>query len=350
MKILVLTIGDQNTASSRSRVYQYIPYLKQRNIFFRIVPLSRKGDSVNRYVRRLVQVPRFVFFLFYSLFFRIVFIQKVLLHPFLILFLKLTGKKIIFDFDDAIYTVSEFVKDEKSNFQLNLSQKLFNNIVKRSDLILLENEQAKSIVEKLNSNILLFTGPIETERYKPSPKPEASTATTVIGWIGSPSTTEYLNSLENVFRRLVKELLNFEVVLIGADESMLKFRNESWVKFKKWNLETETLNLQSFDIGIMPLVDDEWSRGKGGYKLLQYMSLGIPSVASPVGINSQLIINDIDGYLADNEDEWFDKLVLLIKDRKLRKSLGEKARVIAVEQYSFHLAARQLEEKITQLL
>ena len=101
-------------------------------------------------------------------------------------------------------------------------------------------------------------------------------------------------------------------------------------------------NLQDFDIGIMPLADDEWSRGKGGYKLLQYMAIGIPCVASPVGTNNRIILEGINGFLSSSEDEWMKKLSLLIENSDLRYRMGIAGRKIAEENYSLKVAVPKM--------
>lgn len=111
---------------------------------------------------------------------------------------------------------------------------------------------------------------------------------------------------------------------------------------KKWRLDNEVATLQSFDIGIMVLPDNEWTRGKGGYKLLQYMAVGIPCVASPVGINKELIRDGENGFLATTEEEWYENLSLLIDNPELRKKMGMRGRDFVVRNYSFEVAAPKL--------
>jgi len=118
---------------------------------------------------------------------------------------------------------------------------------------------------------------------------------------------------------------------------------------KEWGLDAEVGDLQDFDIGIMPLPNDEWSRGEGGYKLLQYMAVGIPCVASPVGINSALIKEGVNGYLANSEDQWYQKLEVLIKNRTLRESMGASGRNIVEERYSLEVSAPKLIEFIEKI-
>jgi len=118
---------------------------------------------------------------------------------------------------------------------------------------------------------------------------------------------------------------------------------------KSWSLDTEVADLQNFDIGIMPLPDNEWTRGKGGYKLLQYMAVGIPCIASPVGINMELIRDGENGFLAATEDQWYEKISLLTRDQELRKKMGMRGRDFVVKNYSFEVAAPKLISALRQL-
>ncbi|MDH5398960.1 MAG: glycosyltransferase family 4 protein, partial [Cyclobacteriaceae bacterium] len=106
------------------------------------------------------------------------------------------------------------------------------------------------------------------------------------------------------------------------------------LRFVPWNKETEVRDLMQIDVGLMPLTDDPWSRGKCGFKALQYMALGIPCLASPVGVNEQIIDHGVNGYLCGNENDWKKHIVSLLKDENLRKRLGQKGREKVIEDYS----------------
>jgi glycosyltransferase involved in cell wall biosynthesis len=169
----------------------------------------------------------------------------------------------------------------------------------------------------------------------------------IIGWIGSPQNTFYLEPLLPVFQRICEKYEQVCFSFIGSAPVEYTGVNLHLVK---WELHTETFELQKFDIGIMPLPDDEWTRGKGGYKLLQYMALGIPSVAAPVGINSSLLEDGENGFLATSEQEWFDRLSYLVEHEPERKRMGAIAREKAVMEYSFDVASTRLLRSIEALL
>lgn len=350
MKILFMTAWSEIVASSRTRVFQYLPFFAQNKVTFKLIThscsyqhtipdLFLKDNVISRIFRKLyyktgqgydfiysfVNVMRFMSL---AAFYDIIFIQKVLLPNFSIKLLKeVYRKKIVFDFDDAIYTKTEGYNKRRFDFQIPLF-----------DLVVLENPFTKAYVNDLgNNNTLTITGPIECNLYRPKIRQPRSKV--VVGWIGSFSTTEYLNILKNVFRKLAVTYENLVFELIGAQRINLDLTN---VVVKKWSLDTEIADLQNFDIGIMPLPENEWTRGKGGYKLLQYMAVGIPCVASPVGINKELIKEGESGFLADTEEEWFEKLSLLIENYDLRKNMGAKGRNFVVRNYSLESAAPKL--------
>lgn len=330
MKILFLTYGNENVASSRTRVYQYLPHFKINNIKTKVFihnPFVYKQTFITGRLLYYYSILRLFLFLLLSLFFKNIFLQKVILPKWAILFLFYFKKRIIYDFDDAIYI-------QDNNEQLN--PKLLENLnftLSKSDLIIVENDENKNYANQFCKNVILITGPIDCSRYFPNKINKTGNIIT-IGWIGSPSTTKYLLLIKDVIIELKAkygEKINF--ITIGADESKI---NELPIINYKWQLETEVNLLQQFDIGIMPLPDDIWSKGKGGYKLLQYMAIGIPSVASPVGINCELLgFNN--GFLANGNEEWKQNLILLIDNSVTRENLGENALTIVRNKYSFEV-------------
>lgn len=343
MKVLFLTVSDETIASSRTRVYQYLPFLERQGVGCRVLvytPSRLLGkNGIRPLAYHLFILARF---LILSLFYPVLFIQKVMLPRFFLVLFKTMGKKVVFDFDDAIYTIHQ--SDEK-NTTPRLREKTlrkFTDSISLSDLVVLENDHNKEAVEPHNPNIVLITGPIDVERYKPVPR-RTNPNQVVIGWIGSPQNTFYLEPLFPVFRRICARFHEVVFTFIGSAPLEIPDVN---LRLVKWDLQTETRELQTFDIGIMPIPDDEWTRGKGGYKLLQYMALGIPSVATPVGINASLIEDGTNGFSATTEKEWFDSLSFLVEKRLERERMGSRARELAVARYSFEVATSRLLQAI----
>ncbi len=344
MKILFLALGDETVPSSRTRVFQYLPHLKRNNYICKVVMFTRQ-DLAGKKIEFFHKIFALCKLLIQSFFYDIIVIQKVMLPGIYLTLLKSYGKKIVFDFDDAIYISPEAGKTEGRE-RLSRNTINFRKTVQLCDLVVLENNYTKEYVKSIDTNkpVLKITGPIDTERYYPADK--AGKDTVVIGWIGSGTTTVYLEPLFSVFRKITEEHPNVRFHIIGAAPLALP---DLPVKQIEWNLKTEVRELQEFDIGIMPLLDDEWARGKGGYKLLQYMALGIPSIASPVGINKEMIKEGINGFLARQESEWQEKLLLLIDNAQIRKVMGLNARRTAEEEYSFFAAVPTLIEALESI-
>jgi glycosyltransferase involved in cell wall biosynthesis len=152
----------------------------------------------------------------------------------------------------------------------------------------------------------------------------------VIGWIGSPSTFKYIKNNKAVFSKLL-EKDNVELHIIGTTEN-LELGDK--VKYLKWTEETEVALISNFDIGIMPLENTPWELGKCAYKLIQYMGCGVPVVASAVGMNKELVDEGINGFLVNAEEQWLDKLDLLIAESSLREQLGKMGRKKIESQFS----------------
>lgn len=354
MRILFLTIYPELGASSRTRVYQYIPYLEKIGIECKVSPristtYFRHEVGFESYGLFWKEIYRFVYKIIYkfgqlwriftALKYDIVFVQKELLFlgPVnLGKLLRRVNPNIIYDFDDAIFTSEPSSKlSEKEN---NKRAKKLSEMLKISKWVIVENNYCKAFAFRYCENVSIITGPIDTKRYYPERKIERDEV--IMGWIGGSSTIQYLKLIESVFKKLALKYENLIFEVMGAEDFEIEGLNI--ITKKKWALDTEVKDLQNFDIGIMPLPDDRWTRGKGGYKLLQYMAVGIPVVASPVGINCEIVRDGVNGYLASSEDEWFNELSKLIEDKDLRIKMGKEAHKIAEDVYSLKVAVPQM--------
>jgi glycosyltransferase involved in cell wall biosynthesis len=165
----------------------------------------------------------------------------------------------------------------------------------------------------------------------------------VIGWIGSPSTLKYLKSISKVLESLV-EKYKVKIYIVGASENIGFNKN---IFYFEWEESKEVDIISKFDIGVMPLTDTPWARGKCAYKLIQYMGCGIPSVASPVGMNKDIIKNRENGFLATTENDWFNFLELLICNEKLRFSMGDNSFNFVKNSFTTDLVYKQFINYIT---
>ena len=345
-KILFLTNGPNITASSRARVYNYRPFLEKQGFEITIVPYNmfcnakfnaanKKQGFMIKIINKFNQLLKVIFCLLVSFKYDIIVLQRVLLPNFLLKSIRLLYNRLIFDFDDAIYMADRW---NSPFFGKGKFFRYFQNTLKISDHVIVSNDTLKEIALKFNSKVSVLLTPVDTQRLVPKLKKD-SEKDVVIGWIGSAAATKYVEPLKDVIELLIRTYSFLEVKFVGA-ESLKDWGTN--VVFEEWSLENETRDLQSFDIGIMPLNNDEWSSAKAGYKLLQYMAVGIPCVSSPVGVNKEIIDDGVTGFLASNYDEWVNKLSILMENRNLRKKMGDEGRKKAESRYSYGVNVEKL--------
>lgn len=238
--------------------------------------------------------------------------------------------KTIFDFDDAIWHFDVSEANKKLGFLKNPGKTA--EIISKVDMVFAGNQYLADYAHHHNDNVVIVPTTIDTDEYSPGPFREGPPI--CIGWSGSITTIRHFETSLPVLRRLKKEFgdqVNFKVVGDGS-----YVNQELGIQGIAWTKQDELKELRSMDIGIMPLPDDEWSKGKCGLKGLQYMALNIATVMSPVGVNSEIIRDGENGMLASTEDEWVEKLSQLIRDSQLRKRLGEAGRQTVLDGFSVH--------------
>jgi glycosyltransferase involved in cell wall biosynthesis len=159
----------------------------------------------------------------------------------------------------------------------------------------------------------------------------------LVGWIGSHTTVGYLRPLLPVIERLNTRSRRVKLVVVGGDTGV----RADWIEHRPWSLQTQALDIASFDVGVMPLPDDDWTQGKSGYKLLQYFAAGVPAVASPVGVNTEFVA-DGRGLAATTDADWQLALTELLDDATARAASGQRARRFVEERYSYQRWAPEL--------
>jgi glycosyltransferase involved in cell wall biosynthesis len=217
-------------------------------------------------------------------------------------------------------------------------------MVKGSDVVTVGNQFLKNEVLRVDSKKKVFVIPtcIDTNLYSQKKKmfnpPEI-----ILGWIGTKGNLKYLKILEPVFETIRQRFPQAKLKIVSND-----FYDSShlFVLNKAWKLEDENEDLISFDIGLMPLNDDLWSRGKCGLKIIQYLSVGVPVVCTPVGINSDIIKDGENGFWARSHQEWVDRLTTLIQNQELRYRMGLKGIETVEREYSLAVTS----EKFFQVL
>ncbi len=252
--------------------------------------------------------------------------------PFLeFLIARILRKKIIYDFDDAIWLPNT---SEENALAAGIKwHGKVASICRWSYVVSAGNQYLASFARTYNSRVFINPTTVDTENVHKSPAPKDSSDRVVhIGWTGSHSTLKYLHLIEPLMVQLEQEFPDKVRFVVIADRApMLRVKN---MLFVQWRKESEIADLGLLDIGIMPLTDDPWAKGKCGLKALQYMAMGIPTVASPVGVNKEIIEQGVSGYLCDTPETWLMHLRKLILDVDLRRQLGDAGRRKVVANYS----------------
>lgn len=338
-------------ASTRQRIVQTIPYLEREGITVDIAPLFDDvcmrslfttgkygiGNIIKAYAKRMLILLR-------SRHYDFIWIQYEL-FPYMFgeleSLLRLTNKPIIYDFDDAVF----HRYDQHSNpiIRRFLGNKLA-PLLKHCAVAFCGNAYLEDYAKQYCTNTHIIPTTVDINVYKPLIK-HTATEKSVLGWIGSPSTWSYCEPMTDFFVSLVKNnLLSMRVVGAGnAVDSNLPFT------FRDWSEENEATDIQAMDIGVMPLSDDPWARGKCGYKLIQYMACGLPVIASPVGVNRDIVEHGVNGFLASTEQEWRYAITALVRDAALRKQMGEAGRKKVEAQYAIQTVGPRIAHSIQEL-
>lgn len=236
-------------------------------------------------------------------------------------------KKIIYDFDDAIWLEDPI---EKGTLLAKLKyKKKVGQLCKISWKVTVGNNFLADYARKFNQQVQIIPTVVDTEK-RHFPLENNNSKQITLGWTGSHSTLKYLNDLEPVLKQVVHEF-NCRILITANQKPELDIEN---LDFIAWSEENEIQVLNEMDIGIMPLPDEDWSKGKCGFKLIQYGAVGLPSLASKVGVNDKIVIDGETGFLCRTQQDWLQSLSLLINDASLRVSMGKKAREHIVKNYS----------------
>jgi glycosyltransferase involved in cell wall biosynthesis len=317
MKVLFLIQGF-TIAASRYRVLQYIPYLESKGV----------ESTVSLYPRTLKE--NFQFFNDLSQY-DIVFLQRKRFNQPRLGLLRRRAKKVVYDLDDAVMYRNSKAKDPVSSTR----RRRFVQMIKNSDFIIAGNEFLKREVFPFTPNVEVIPTAIDQERYHLktySPQKERIT----LGWIGDHGSIHYLEKMRTLFERIGRKYPHVELKIVC--DAFFDCDQMKVIK-KTWSLEEEVADLQGFDIGLMPLVDDPWSWGKCGLKIIQYQGVGVPVVCTPVGINRDLVEDNVNGFYAMTPEEWEEKLSLLIENPTLREQMGREGRRRVLENYTYQSCA-----------
>lgn len=242
-------------------------------------------------------------------------------------------KIMVLDFDDAI-----FATNKRTEIKLK-------KLLPCCDTVIVGNEYLADFARKYQKDIHIIPTPIDTNLYIPK-KIDSQTKTNIItvGWMGSWVNLKHLNIILPSLIKLKSQLPQITIKVV-TNIHELQPNLKDIAELKQWSAEDELKDLQSFDIGLMPLEDNSFTRGKCSFKLLQYMAVGIPVIASPVGMNKQVVQDN--GFLCNSEEEWLNSLFILCQNTELRQIMGKKSRERAEKEYSTQVNFLKLHKALT---
>jgi glycosyltransferase involved in cell wall biosynthesis len=320
MKVLFVIQGH-TVAASRYRVLQYIPYLTSRGVEATVSLYPRTLRENLRFFNGLPQYD-------------IVFLQRKRFNQPRLGWLKKRANRIVYDFDDAV-----MYRNSKADNPFSQTRKRrFLQMIKISDFIIAGNEFLKGEVLPFNPNVEVIPTAIDQDRY-PLKEYRLQKQRVTLGWIGDHGSIHYLEKMRPIFERIGEKHPDAELKIVC--DTFFDCEDLPVVK-KQWTSDEEVRDLQGFDIGVMPLVDDPWSWGKCGLKIIQYQGVGVPVVCTPVGINKDLVENGVNGLWATTPEEWEEKLSFLIEHSDLREKMGREGRKKVLEHFTIQACAPRL--------
>ncbi|MFK7786054.1 MAG: glycosyltransferase [Crocinitomicaceae bacterium] len=240
---------------------------------------------------------------------------------------KVLRKKFVYDFDDAIWLPN--YSDSNARFQRLKAYGKVRKIMKWAHAVSAGNEHLSDFAKQYNKNVSIIPTTIDLENVHVLSSNQ-DVQKPIIGWTGTHTTMNYLEEIVPVLVELEKTHdFTFQVISNQAPSFKLKS-----LKFVKWNKETEIEDLSKINVGVMPLTDTIWAKGKCGFKGLQYMALEIPSVVSPVGVNTSIVNHGENGFLCTTPEEWKETLIQLLENKSLRESIGKAGHQTVKQVYS----------------
>ena len=346
VRVAAFTKYDREAASTRQRILQYLPHLERAGIKVDVYPLLdddyvralASGEAPSRpaiaaaYVRRFRQLLRGpsadLLWVYAELF------------PWLpAVFERMafrSGKPLLYDFDDAFF----HPYDDHPNplMRALLAGKLV-PLIEGAAAVCAGNRYLGDYAARHNDAMQILPTVVDIEQYRPSTHGKRPLT---IGWIGSPSTWQFVRPSLPLLAELCRGR-GVRFLAVGAGAAAESDRFDGMI-LGPWSEAGEIASVQAMDIGIMPLPDVPWARGKSGYKLIQYMACGLPVVASPVGVNSEIVADGTTGFLVRHLGQWREALNRLIDDAELRRTMGQAGRAEAAARYSLQVHAPRLVE------
>ena len=349
IKVLALSPIPEEGAGCRFRVSQYIPFLRDAGFDVTVSPfysrdyfsfVYRPGNYLRKASGFAALTRRRVAELFSMRDYDLVWLYREAIpvgSPFIERSIARLGIPIVYDFDDAIFLPAVSDANKALSFLKNPAKVPV--ILKLSQRVTVGNEFLASYARQFNPHVTVIPTAVDTTRFAPRSDPSPPDQKPVVGWIGSPTTFQYLESISSVLAA-VSVAHPFTLKVSGAGRPV-HFPGVD-VHEVPWSMADEVSLFNTCDIGVYPLTDDDWSRGKCGFKAIQCMACGVPVVAAAVGVNREIIQHGVNSMLASSPQEWIDGLTALLTNSELRQRMAIAGRQTIQERYSLRVTAPQI--------
>ena len=355
MKVLALASYPIEMAATRYRLAQFVEPLRERGIELTIRPFLDSELTASLYKRS--EWPRTTIGLLRSAVRRIADVSKasradvllvqreaMIFGPPVVEWLatRVGRCPMVLDLDDAIYV--RYLSPTYG--RLGSALKWFSktdDLIGWARVVTCGNRTIAEYVSAKGARASVIPTVVDTEKFRPAAG-QAEREVPVLGWVGTHSTYPYLASIFPALQRLARDF-RFRLKVVGAGQDLIELPGVE-VESLAWKLEREIADFQSFDIGLYPIVEDEWSAGKSGFKSIQYMAVGIPFVVTPVGACAEIGEPEVTHLAARSDDEWYGALKRLLSNAGLRKGMGEAGREHALQYYTVAAQADKLAEAL----
>jgi glycosyltransferase involved in cell wall biosynthesis len=356
MKVLFLTRYPIEGASSRYRVYQYLPELKKLGVdctvsSFMSADFYKLSFSSGHFLQKVFRTITASFSRLWQLRryreYDIIYMQRELFPfgpPLVERWLKRRGARLVYDYDDALF----INKPSQYNWMVNLLRtptKVY-DIFALSACVMAGNRYLRDKALEHAPRSEVFEVAEDADRIKPHP-PHKNENGVVIGWLGSKTTAKYLLLVESVLREIADEYPDVRFEVMGAGELDLTGLQITQLD---WSLKGELEALARFDIGIMPLPMEEWSEGKSGGKARTYMVAGVVPIVADIGYNRELIQDGKTGFLCETAEDWKSAICRAIEDAALRQRIGEAARKDVIDRFPVAGQAAKMRAILAELI
>jgi glycosyltransferase involved in cell wall biosynthesis len=351
MRVLGLASYPVEAAATRYRLVQYVAPLGERGIELEVRPFLDSRLFASLY--RRAELPRNAIGLVAASFSRFadvlaarradaILVQReaMMFGPPLIEYLatKLGRCPMVLDLDDATYVAYESPTYGRLGSALKWFSKT-DDLIRRAEVVTCGSRAICEYVEAKGARGVLIPTVVDTDQFRPAMR-ETQNVAPVVGWVGTHSTFQYLESIFPALRELAKSH-RFRLKIVGAGREDVSVPGVE-IENLPWSLEREIVDFQSFDVGLYPIVASDWAAGKSGFKSIQYMAVGVPFVATPVGATTEIGDAGVTHFLATTLDEWQTSLARLVADANLRRRMGDAGRAHALAHYTVPAQADKL--------